>query len=122
MSDFIKINNVTIPAPDNCNWRIADLSSEESGRSTRDGTANKDVIAQKRTLRMTWSILTWQEAARITRFFKNKGVFIQVTYPDVMEYRYITKTFYTGDAECDYSFVSDKEQYVRNLTCSCIEV
>ena len=49
MSVF-KVNNEELPPPVSASWSIADLSSAESGRSTRNGAMSKDIIAQKRTL------------------------------------------------------------------------
>ena len=47
---MFKINGIEMSSPTGCTWQLSDLSSDESGRSTRDGSMSKDIIAQKRTL------------------------------------------------------------------------
>lgn len=122
MTDIFKINGVSIASPVSCSWQLSDLSSDESGRSTRDGSMSKDIIAQKRTLNFTWNQLTWSEASKLANFCKNKGVVVQLTYPDVMANCYITKRFYTGDMSADYGLWDYKNQYVTNISCSFIEM
>lgn len=120
MSMF-KINGVAISSPTSCTWGLSDLSSDESGRSTRDGSMQKDIIAQKRTLNFTWDILSWSEASKLANFCKNKGAAVMLTYPDIMAGTYLTKRFYTGDMSAEYGLWG-KNQYVKNITCSFIEM
>lgn len=49
---MFKINGIEMSSPTGCTWQLSDLSSDESGRSTRDGSMSKDIIAQKRTLKL----------------------------------------------------------------------
>ena len=67
-------------SPTGCTWQLSDLSSDESGRSTRDGSMSKDIIAQKRTLSFTWTMLSWVEASKLANFCKNKGAVVTVSY------------------------------------------
>lgn len=120
---MFKINGIEISSPTACSWQLSDLSSDESGRSTRDGSMSKDIIAQKRTLNFTWTMLSWAEASKLANFCKNKGVAVMLSYPDVMAGSYITKRFYTGDMSADYGLWDDhKNQYVTNISCSFIEM
>lgn len=120
--DMFKINGIAISSPDSCSWLLSDLSSDESGRSARDGSMSKDIIAQKRTLSFTWSQLKWEEASKLAQLCKNAGVVVRLTYPDIMAGKYITKRFYTGDMSAQYGLWKYTEQYVTNITCSFIEM
>ena len=70
---MFKINGIEMSSPTGCTWQLSDLSSDESGRSTSDGSMSKDIIAQKRTLSFTWTMLSWAEASKLANFCKNKG-------------------------------------------------
>ena len=122
MTEMFKINGVVINSPTACSWQLSDLSSDESGRSTRNGDMSKDIIARKRTVTFTWSQLIWAEASKLANFCKNKGAVVMLTYPDIMAGAYITKRFYTGDMSADYSLWNGKNQYVTNISCSFIEM
>lgn len=96
---MLKINGVAIKDPSTFNWGLSDLSSEESGRSTNDGKMNKDVIAQKRQLDITWANISPSDASTILKAvnYTTVGSFFSVTYPDTMEGTNLTKDFYVGD-------------------------
>lgn len=93
-----KINGVTIKTPSSHTWGIEDLSSEESGRSTNDGLASKDVIAQKRKLEWSWLNPSKEEVAAILTAvnYTTVGAFFKVTYPDAMSGVDETREFYVG--------------------------
>lgn len=120
--NMFKINGVSMAAPVSCSWQLSDLSSEESGCSTRDGSMSKDIIAQKRTLSLNWSMLTWAEASKLANFCKNKGAVVMLTYPDLMSGTYTTIRCYTGDMTAEYKIWNDSMQYVTNVVCSFIEM
>lgn len=67
---MFKINGIEMSSPTGCTWQLSDLSSDESGRSTRDGSMSKDIIAQKRTLNFTWTMFSWVEASKLANFAK----------------------------------------------------
>lgn len=122
MGKAFAVNGVQITSPTGCTWQLSDLSSEESGRSTRDGSMSKDIIAQKRTLSFTWDFLSWAEASKLANFCKNKGAVVMLTYPDVMTGTYTTGRFYTGDMSAEYRIPSVNDITVTNITCSFIEM
>ena len=122
MGKAFSINGVPMTSPTGCTWQLSDLSSDESGRSTRDGSMSKDIIAQKRTLSFTWSFLSWAEASKLANFCKNKGAVVMLTYPDVMTGTYTTGRFYTGDMSAEYRIPSMSDITVTNITCSFIEM
>lgn len=116
-----KINGIVIASPTSVSWSMADLSSSESGRSTRNGKMTKDVIAQKRTLSFVWTNLSWEEAVKIANFCKKSGVVISLTYPDIAEGKNITRQFYTGDLKGDYG-VCGKKIIAKSLSNDFIEM
>ena len=67
---MFKINGIEMSSPTGCTWQLSDLSSDESGRSTRDGSMSKDIIAQKRTLSFTWTMLSWAEGSKLANLQK----------------------------------------------------
>lgn len=118
---FFKINGISVKTPMTCTWSLSDLSSEDVGRSL-DGVMHKDIVAQKRTLKVKWGSMSWSEAALIVNYCKNKGVQVQLTYPDVMSGGMITKDFYTGDCTVPYHFWFDGSQKVESVSCDFIEI
>lgn len=121
MSSF-KINGVDIISPVSCSYQLSDLSTEESGRSTRDGAMSKDIIAQKRTLTFGWQNLTWTAATKLSSMCKNQGVVLLLTYPDIMTGKFVTGRFYTGDFSASYRINSISDIMVTDIECSFIEM
>lgn len=121
-SKLFAVNGETIPSPVTAVWGIADLSSDESGRSSRTGAMSKDILAQKRTLSFTWGLLSFEEAAKTARLCKNAGAAVYLSYPDVMEGAPVTRHFYTGDMTGGSLVIVNEELYVNGLNCSFIEM
>ena len=122
MSVF-KVNGIDLPSPVSAVWSLADLSSEESGRSTRSGAMQKDIIAQKRTLTFTWGILTRSEASTVAQLCKNSGAAVYLTYPDILTARQVTGRFYTGDlTEGGYIIPNPDDIRINGMSCSFIEM
>jgi len=120
--DFFKINGVAVKTPKTVTWTLSDVSTDDSGRTRQDASMHKDVVAQKRTLRDKGGDMTREEAIVITRYCKNKGVQIPLTYPDIMEGSIITKNFYTGDCEASYRIWTDDQKKVEYVNCDFIEM
>lgn len=116
---FFKINGITVKTPQSCTWSLQDLWSDDSGK-TLDGVMHKDTVAQKRKLTCKWGAMTWSECSVIANFMKNRGVMVQLTYPDILQGEYITKTFYTGDMTVPYFDWS--RELVESASCDFIEV
>ena len=119
-AELFKVNGEILPSPISVVWSIADLSSDESGRSSRTGAMSKDIIAQKRTLTFTWGLLSFEDAARTAQNCKNKGAVVWLGYPDVMEGLPVTKRFYTGDLTGGSLITANGELFVNGLSCSFI--
>jgi hypothetical protein len=118
---FFKINGIATKTPSSCEWSVEDVSSEESGR-TLSGKMEKDIVAQKRTLKVKWSAMSWKEASQIVNLCKNQGVKVSVTYPDIMAGGMITKDFYTGSCSAPYLFWTNDQQMVGGISCNFIEI
>ena len=122
MSVF-KVNDIDLLPPESAVWSLADLSSEESGRSTRNGAMQKDIIAQKRTITFTWGLLSRDEAQSVAQLCKNSGAAVYLTYPDILTKTTKKSRFYTGDlTEGSYIILSAGEIYIKGMTCSFIEM
>lgn len=122
MSVF-KVNGKDLPSPVSAVWSFADLSSEESGRSTRSGAMQKDIISQKRTLTFTWGILTLREASIVAHLCKNSGAAVYLTYPDILTAKQVTGRFYTGDlTEGSYMIPRIDDIRISGMSCSFIEM
>ena len=122
MSVF-KVNGIDLPSPIKCVYSFADLSSDESGRSTRDGAMQKDIIAQKRTLTFTWGILPLNDASIVMQLCKNKGAVVWLTFPDILTAKITTMQFYTGDmSNADYLIPAASDIRINGMSCSFIEV
>lgn len=96
---MLKINGTAIPDPSSHSWGISDESSEESGRNVNNGSATKDVIAQKIKLSLSWSNPSAEDVSTILKSvnYTTVGSMFSVTYHDAMENAFLTKTFYVGD-------------------------
>ena len=122
MSVF-KVNGADLPPPVSAVWSFADLSSEESGRSTRDGAMQKDIIAQKRTITFTWGMLTLQEACTVMQLCKNRGAAVWLTFPDILSGKMRTMRFYTGDvSSANYVIPNADNIRINGISCSFIEM
>ncbi len=116
---FFQINGTTVKTPMGCTWSLQDLSSDDSER-TLDGVMHKDIVSQKRKLVCKWGAMSWSQCSVIANFMKNRGVEVQLTYPDIMAGTYLTKTFYTGDMTVPYFDWS--RELVESASCDFIEV
>lgn len=120
---LFQVNGIDLPPPVSAVWSLSDLSSEESGRSTRSGAMQKDIIAQKRTLTFTWGILTAKQAQRVAQLCKHSGAAVRLTYPDVLTGKITTGRFYTGDlTDVGYIVLSSDDIRCTGMTCSFIEM
>ena len=118
-----KINGVKIKTPSNFGWGITDASSEESGRSSNDALMNKDVIAQKRNLELSWNNPTKEEVNTILTAvnYTTTGSFFQVTYPDALSGTDETRTFYVGDRKAPMKIWTIDKQIYSTLSFNIIE-
>lgn len=92
----LKVNGTPIPYP-NSGFTVSleDISDEDTGR-TLDGTMDKKVVAQKRTVSMQWSGCPDSVTSSFLGLIK-ANTYINFTYPDPYAGAQLTKTFYTGN-------------------------
>lgn len=120
--EFLLVDNLVLPAPLSCSYQLIDLSSDKSGRNPLTGENYKDIIAQKRKLSCKWSAMPVKKASELAQKMKMRGTTVQLTYFDIAECGYVTRTFTTGDFVCDYlrGWTSTRK-YVNNISCDFIE-
>lgn len=93
---LIKINNTEIAAyPTQFSVTPLDLDNGDSTVRTADGTLNRDRVAVKRQIEMTWGVLDWPTISALLKSMSN--VFFDCYYPDPMDGEYATRTFYVGN-------------------------
>lgn len=117
---MLKIDGVAVKSPSVFSWGLADLSSEESGRSTNDGKMTKDIIATKRNLSCTWNNLTQKEASEILQLVSKK-VYFNVTYPDALSGQNETREFYVGDRSAPIKLWTVNKKIYSTLSFNLIE-
>lgn len=92
----IKINGVALPVdPIVFKVTISDLDDEEGTTRGGDGTLNRDRVAVKRNIQLTFNTVSAAHASTILKMVKN--VFFDVEYPDPEEGDFLTKTFYASN-------------------------
>lgn len=115
---MIKVNNVNMPCPSKFTWGLQDVSAGESGR-TDDALMHKNRVAQKRKLQIEWVGKNWQETAQILQAVNPE--YIDVTYPDMMNGRYETRTFYVGDRTAPVKFWWVDRKMIERISFDFIE-
>lgn len=90
---MLKINGVEITTPKTFKADVSDID----GETNRDANAllHRDRIAVKRKLYLGWQPLTNEEISPILKAVQDE--FFEVEYPDPMEGKMLTKTFYVSD-------------------------
>lgn len=93
---LIKVNGVEIKAyPDKFQVTPLDIDNADSSVRTANGTLTRDRVAVKRQVEMSFGVLTWSEMSSILQSMGD--VFFSLYYPDPLEGKYVTKTFYVGN-------------------------
>jgi hypothetical protein len=92
MAGYLKVNGVVLKTPKVFKVDVEDIDSE-SGRNAK-GEMNRDRVGVKRKLNIEWGPLDDREISRILQSVQE--VFFEATYPDPVEGKPITKTFYVG--------------------------
>ncbi|MED4206598.1 DUF6711 family protein [Neobacillus mesonae] len=90
---LLKVNGVDIADPSSLQVDIMDLDGT-SNRNAK-GDLVRDRLAVKRKISLEWPALTPAQTSTILKAVQS--VFFSCTYPDPMEGKDLTKTFYVGD-------------------------
>ena len=107
MAISLKIDGIEIAAyPKEFSVTPLDIDNGESTLRTADGTLNRDRVAVKRQIEMTFGILKWAEMSSLLQSMS--GVFFEFYYPDPMDGIYVTRTFYVGNRPTPFA-VSEGE-------------
>lgn len=117
---MITINGVDIAAaPSVFQVTLLDLDDAEASVRTADGTMNRDRIAVKRKIEMSWGPTSPSETSQILQAIQNE--FFECTYPDPMTGQMETKTFYVGDRVAPFAVQRDGEIYWTGLKLTLTE-
>ncbi|BFH13535.1 hypothetical protein WJ0W_004081 [Paenibacillus melissococcoides] len=104
----LKVNGMEIAAyPSSFTVTTMDLDDGESSVRTADGTLNRDRIAVKRQIEMSWGPLKWQQISALLKSMD--GVFFDFTYPDPMTGSYETKKMYVGNRPAPFTVEQGNE-------------
>lgn len=114
---MLVINGVEIATPKTFQVDINDIDGE-TNRNAK-GEMLRDRIAVKRKLNCEWPPLSEEECSELLKSVKD--IFFQVTYPDPMEGRMLTKTFYVGDRSIPALSYIDGEMRWNGLKMNFIE-
>lgn len=116
----LKINGVMIPVfPKEFKVTVLDIDDGSSTVRTSDGTLNRDRIAVKRQIDMSWGVLKWAEASALLQAVS--PVFFDVYYPDPMTGQYETKTFYVGNRPAPVAVAKGSEILWNDFTMTLTE-
>ncbi|TGE31333.1 DUF6711 family protein [Desulfosporosinus sp. Sb-LF] len=100
---IIKINGVEIAAyPTEFSVTPMDLDNGDSTTRAADGTLNRDRVAVKRQVEMTWSMLDWATTSKLLKSMSD--IFFDLYYPDPMDGTYSTRTFYVGNRPTPFAY------------------
>lgn len=102
----ILINGQEIAAyPSTFQVTVLDLDDGNSSVRTANGTLNRDRVAVKRQIDMTFGVLTEQQISGVLQAIGN--VFFDFSYPDPMAGGTITKNVYVGNRVAPFAVDSN---------------
>lgn len=111
-------NLTDIVFPTSIQWSYNEISSDKSGRA-KSGKMNKKIIASKRKLECSWSVLDDNVSSKLLKSIK-PFTYIYLKFPDPFEGKDVTKRFYTDDATAEAKVRLDGK-YIWNISFSFIE-
>lgn len=92
----IKINGAAIAVmPFKFTVTVLDLDDADSSERTADGTLNRDRVAVKRQIEMTFNALSMAQISALLQSMQDE--FFTIYFPDPMAGGYVTKTMYVGN-------------------------
>lgn len=117
MAQTLKAGGVTLPSPVEIKSSEEVIWSSRTGRSAGSGKMIGDVIAEKKTVTITWGVLTEAEVEKIQAAMK-AGFFTFSLY-DCGE---VTITAYRGTLEKTHlGYIGDGTYYYKSVSVSAIE-
>lgn len=116
---LLKINGTEIKCPSSFSYTRQDYDSD-SARGI-DGTLQRTRICTKVKLELTWLSGEMDTASMSVLLKAVDDVFFEVTYFDIHDNAFVTKTFYVGDRTAQmYSYVNGKPVF-NEISFSLIE-
>lgn len=104
---LLKVNGEEIAAyPLEFTCTILDLDDAESTTRTANGALNRDRVAVKRQIEMTFNPLPWATMSTLLRQMRDS--FFSFYYPDPMTGKYETKTVYVGNRPAPVAMHNEK--------------
>lgn len=92
----IRINGASIAAkPSEFQVEVLDLDDADTTTRTANGVLNRDRVAVKRQIQVSWPPLPMNKMSALLK--QMSGVYFEFYYPDPMEGKYVTKTVYVGN-------------------------
>lgn len=88
------VDGRAVICPSSYQWKLEDVSASDAGR-TEDTMMHKNRIGQVVGLELVWNNVSIEDAAELLQAFNPE--YIDVTYLDAMEGKYITSEFYVGN-------------------------
>jgi hypothetical protein len=76
-------------------------------------------VAQKITLNLSWNGLSFAETSAIVNAFNPE--YVDVTYPDPLAGKFITKKFYVGDRSAPFKIWTTNNKLMEKLSFNLIE-
>lgn len=114
---ILKAGDIELPSPDEISTDDELIWSEETGR-VASGKMVGDVIAEKKTLSITWGILTESQVKLIAQNLKSG--FFPITFKD--NGTFITIPAYRGTLSKEHiGTLSDGIYYYRSVTCDLVQ-
>lgn len=114
---ILKINGIALPDPSEFQVDIMDIDDDTTRNAKGDLIRNR--IATKRKLICEWPALKMAQTSLILKAVKN--ALFEVEYPDPMEGKRLTKTFYVGDRQMPvYSVINGVVQW-EGLSMNLVE-
>lgn len=111
---MVTIGLVDIVPPSSISIDIKEIEDSNSSVRMSDGSYSRDVIADKRTLSLEWSALTWSEVSAILKALNHP--FVDITYPDSISGILETREFYVTDRGTPVAFKQDDTYYWENVS------
>lgn len=116
--NMIRVDGVWIKSPSSLSWGKQDISASDAGR-TDDTIMHKNKVGEKRTLDLSWSGPTPEEASAILKAFAPE--YVSVLYWDVENCRMETRTFYTGDKKAPVKIWTVNNKRYESVSFNIIE-
>ena len=113
-------NNVTrqLPDPSEMEWGLYDISAADTGR-TEDGIMHKNMIAQKRKIKLVWHNVDIDTASYILNTVDHE--YMRVLFHDIMLNAQVDLTMYVGDRSAPVALWWNGKKIISQVSLDLIE-